>query len=200
MLMAASAFADSRPSHETWRRGDDRGEVRGDGRSRDSVQQRGDSSWDRSDRSRDRDRYSSRQPHYARGRVSKVSRHGDIYRVWVSGAHYPFHIPKAHYHRDRFRVGVVVNLGGYYNPRGYYDYYDGRSYSRGALRGTVESVDYRRDTFVVRNSATGNYITVVSRDRRFDVRPGDFVELYGGWSRGVFQANDIDLLDRGYRW
>jgi hypothetical protein len=211
MLLATSVFADSRPSNETRGRGDRRGEVGRDGGRRDAVTQRGHSSPDRSDRSRrgewrddrsssSRRGYENRQPYYARGRVSRVSRHGGGYRVWVGGARYPFYIPQAHYNRNRFRIGVVVNLGGYYNPRGYYDYYDGRGYSSGALRGSVESVDYRRDTFVIRNDATGSFVTVVMRDRRGDVRPGDYVELYGDWSRsGVFQARDVDLLDRGYR-
>ena len=105
----------------------------------------------------------------------------------------------AHWRADRFRIGVSINLGGYYNPGGYYDYYDGydRGYSRGDLRGTVESVDYRRDTFVVRNDATGSFVTVAMRDRgRNDVRQGDYVELSGDWTRsGIFQAYDVDILD-----
>ncbi|HUP49708.1 MAG TPA: hypothetical protein VNA04_13055 [Thermoanaerobaculia bacterium] len=140
-----------------------------------------------------------RQPYRAHGRVSRVARHGGGYRVWIAGAPYPFYIPAAHYHRDRFRVGLLISLGGLYNPRGYYDYYDAR-YSRGTLRGYVESVDYRRDTFVLRNEATGSFVTVLMRDRRRDVRPGDYVELYGDWSRsGLFQAYDVDLLPDRYR-
>ena len=142
-------------------------------------------------------RYGNRKPYHARGRVSRVVRYGGGYRVWIGGAPYPFFVPAAHYHRDRFRVGLFINLGGYYNPAGYYDYYDYRTaYSRAELRGVVESVDYRRDTFVIRNEATGSFVTVVMRDRRRDVRPGDFVEMYGDWSRsGLFQAYDVDLLD-----
>ena len=139
--------------------------------------------------------YGNRQPYYANGRVSRVHPYRGGYQVWVGGAPYPFFIPASHYHRDRFRVGVTIHLGGYYNPGGYYDYYDG-AYSRGDLRGTVESVDYRRDTFVIRNDATGNFVTVELRDRREDVRPGDYVELSGEWSRaGFFRAYDVDLLD-----
>ncbi|HVS31716.1 MAG TPA: hypothetical protein VMS98_09695 [Thermoanaerobaculia bacterium] len=141
----------------------------------------------------------TRQPYYAHGRVSRVARYGSGYRVWIGGAPYPFFIPGSYYHRDRFRVGLSINLGGFYNPLGYYDYYDagyGRSYSRGELRGYVESVDYRRDTFVIRNEATGSYVTVVMRDRRREVRPGDYVELYGDWSRsGLFTAYDVDRLN-----
>ena len=197
MLFSASAFADSRPERETNWRDNDRGSARRDNDSRDRVTQRGNDSRNGSYRGESR-----REPFYANGRVSRVQRHGDVYRVWVGGARYPFYVPRAHYNRDRFRVGVVINIGGYYNPAGHYDYYDGRysgrGYSSGDLRGSVESVDYRRDTFVLRNERTGHYVTVVMRDRRLDVRPGDYVELYGDWSRNVFRAYDVDLLDRGY--
>lgn len=139
-----------------------------------------------------------RQPYYSRGRVSRVHRHGGGYRVWIVGAPYPFYIPLAHWHHHRFRVGLSINIGGYYNSGGYYDYYDGRS--DGAIRGVVESVDYRRDSFIVRNDATGSFVTVLSRDRRLDVRAGDYVELEGEWTRsGVFTAWDVDFLDDGYR-
>jgi hypothetical protein len=136
--------------------------------------------------------------------VTRYSRYGNGYRVWVGGAPYPFFVPLSHWHRDRFRVGLVINLGGYYNPGGYYDYYDGYAYrgeSRGDLRGVVESVDYRRDTFVVRNDASGSFVTVIARDRRGrDVRPGDYVELSGTWTRnGLFSAYDVDLLESDYR-
>ena len=241
MLAGTSAFAESRPSEETRRRGDARDRVR---RERSVERQRGDESrnadrergerdtWrgasrreegrraeprregrferddsyreeHRSDRRYDR-RYDRREPYYYRGPVTSYRRHGSGYHVWLRGARYPFFVPHSHWHRDRFRIGVVIGLGGYYNPRGYYDYYDGYSYrstSRGELRGTVESVDYRRDTFVIRNDATGSFVTVVARDRRArDVRPGDYVELSGTWTRGgVFSAYDVDLLDYGYR-
>lgn len=169
---------------------------------------RGRESNDRYRRDRDggnrRDSYRNHTPYRAHGRINDVRRHGNGYRVWIHGAPYPFFVPASYYHRDRFRVGVVISLGGYYNPLGYYDYYNddyrGGAYSRGELRGTVESVDYRRDTFVIRNEATGSFVTVIVRDRRPDnIRPGDYVEIYGAWSRaGVFSATDVDLLDEGY--
>lgn len=142
---------------------------------------------------------SGRQPYFAKGRVSRVLRHGNGYRIWVAGAPYPFFVPQAHYHRNRFRVGLLINLGGFYNPRGYYDYYDQRS--SGAMRGVVESVDHRRGTFVVRNDASGSFVTVSMRRGRPDVRPGDYVELYGEWARnGVFQAHELEYIDnRLYR-
>jgi hypothetical protein len=169
-----------------WRGGSSRGDSRSYGRS-------------------DRGRSSNHQPYYGSGRVSRVHPYNGGYRVYIVGSPYPFFIPSAYWRYDRFRVGLSIRLGGYYNPLGYYDYYDGyadnREYSEGSLRGVVESVDYRRDTFVVRNDATGSFVTVVMRDRRDDnVRAGDYVELYGDWSRsGVFEAVDVDLLDDARR-
>ena len=146
------------------------------------------------------------EPYHARGRVSRVDRHGGGYRVWIAGAHYPFFIPDRYYHHDRFRVGLTINLGGYYNRGGYYDYYDGYNAglrtSAGALRGVVESVDSRRGTFVVRNDATGSFVTVIMSRQQEDVRPGDFVEISGDWIRsGLFEAYDVyvDAGDDG-RW
>lgn len=176
---------------------------RGDNRSRDS-RSRGDnrSYGDRGSRGNNRSYGHNRsghrgRPYFHHGRVSRWAPYGGGYRVWIVGAPYPFFVPHSHWHRDRFRIGLSIRLGGYYNSGGYYDYYDGVSgVSEGALRGIVESVDHRRDTFVIRNDATGSFVTVILRDRREDVRAGDYVELYGDWSRnGVFQAHDVDLLN-----
>lgn len=121
-------------------------------------------------------------------------------------------MPLAYWHADRFRIGLNIGLGGYYNSAGYYDYYDyydgyrdgardryydNNRHSRVDFRGVVESVDWRRDTFVVRNEVTGNFVTVVLRDRsEGDVRPGDYVAVRGDWTtRNVFRAYDVDLLD-----
>ena len=144
--------------------------------------------------------YGNRQHYYTNGRISRISRYGGGFRIWIVGAPYPFFVPEAYYYRNHFRVGLSIGIGGYYNPLGYYDYYDGRDYSSGDIRGVVESVDYRRDTFVVRNEATGSFVTVEMRDRRGDVRPGDYVEVSGDWTRsGVFVAYDVDFVDDGYR-
>jgi len=209
-LVGASAFADSRPSNETRWRGDRNDRPRQERSADREPSRHGDDSWrgqrdrgrsesNRNNGSYERGRsYDHRQPYRAHGRVSRVSPYGSGFRVWIGGAPYPFFVPRAHFRADRFRVGVVLNLGGYYNPGGYYDYYDG-GYSAGTLRGVVESVDYRRGTFVIRNEASGSFVTVESRDRRRDVRPGDYVELSGDWTRGgVFAAYDVDLLDDGY--
>lgn len=164
-------------------------------------------SYDRGGARNDHYRGGSRQPYHHRGRITKYHRYNDGYRVWIAGAPYPFFVPDWYYRRSPFRIGVVIDLGGYYNPGGYYDYYDGAyagsSYSNGILRGVVESVDYRRDTFVIRNEATGSFVTVAMRGYgRWDneVRPGDYVEISGDWRRnGLFEARRVDLLDDGYR-
>ena len=200
--------------NDSSRRRTDRSVERRSAESRNDRSRRGSERYNRDQSSRssrdrgsyDRGRYDNRssreshyrQPHYSRGRVSRVHRYGSGYRVWIHGAPYPYFIPLSHYRHDRFRVGLYISLGGYYNSRGYYDYYDDRS--SGAIRGIVESVDYRRDSFVIRNDATGSFVTVYARDRRLDVRAGDYVEISGDWTRsGVFQAWDVDFLDDGYR-
>jgi hypothetical protein len=144
--------------------------------------------------------YGNRQPYYAHGRVTRIDPWNGGFRIYVGGAPFPFFVSDSYYRRNHWRVGIDIQLGGYYNPLGYYDYYDGvydgRAYSNGALRGTVESVDYRRDTFVLRNDATGSFVTVAARSRRDEVRPGDYVELAGDWSRsGIFEAYRVDLID-----
>jgi hypothetical protein len=144
--------------------------------------------------------YGNRQPYFAHGRITRIDPWNGGFRIYVGGAAYPFFVSDSYYRRNRWSVGVNIQLGGYYNPLGYYDYYDGAyegsAYSTGALRGTVESVDYRRDTFIVRNDATGSFVTVASRSRRDEVRPGDYVEIAGDWSRsGIFEAYRVDLID-----
>jgi len=166
----------------------------------------------RNDGYRDNSRYNGngssrygRQTFHHSGRVHRVYPYGGGYRVWLTGCQYPFYIPSAYYHRDRFRLGLTIALGGFYNSRGYYDYYDDYdrdryydvSTSRGELRGVVESVDYRRETFVVRNESTGSFVTVAHNDRGRDpVRAGDYVELRGDWTRsGLFDAYRVEIVD-----
>ena len=180
-------------------------------RYRDSNRSRSNDGYRSNDRYRSSSRYYGngssryRQTFHHSGRVHRVYPYGGGYRVWLTGCQYPFFIPSAYYHRDRFRVGLTIALGGFYNSRGYYDYYDDYdrdryydvSTSRGELRGVVESVDYRRETFVVRNDATGSFVTVVHGDRGRDpVRAGDYVELGGDWTRsGVFEAYRVEIVD-----
>jgi hypothetical protein len=140
-------------------------------------------------------------PSYYHGRVSRYDRYNGGYRVWIVGAPYPFFIPEARFRLfPRFGVGIDIRLGGYYNSAGYYDYYDGPAgvYSSGTIRGVVESVDYRRGTFVLRDDQSGNFVTSVMTggDRSWDdLRAGDYVEVSGDWTRsGVFQAYRLDNI------
>jgi hypothetical protein len=180
----------------TWNRDNNRGTTRGDhttgNRDRSNHGSRG--SWQRPP---SRDRY-GRQAYNHRGHVSRCERYGGGYRVWISGSRYPFYVPLAYYSSHRFRVGIALDLWGYYNPVGYYDYYDtGYRGVRSEFRGVVEEVDYRRDRLVVRNDETGNFVTVNLGSRRFDdVRPGDSVWIEGDWTRSsVFVAHDLRLID-----
>ena len=200
-LVSASVFAEDRPSRETWRDNDrERVEARSDSRR---------SGNGRSDSYSNRGGYKQRsQVQYYSGRVTKYDRYRDGYRVYVSGAPYPFFVSGAQWNRSPFRVGVAINIGGYYNPTyGYYDYYDNAYYGNGAgyagdyVQGYVDRVDYRRGTFTVQDPRSRQFITVVMRNRdRFfdDLRRGDYVEVSGGWDRGgVFAGYRIDDVDPG---
>ncbi len=133
------------------------------------------------------------------GRVNRFAHERGGYRVWIDGGLYPIWIPEARISLfPHLRVGLSLGFGGYYDPAGYleaYDYYDGgyaggyygggTAYSSGLLRGTVESVDYRNGTLVLRDDVTGNFVTTLIRDRRLEsLRPGDYAEISGSWTRG----------------
>ena len=159
-------------------------------------------------------------PSYYNGRIDRFERWNGGFRVYLGGAPFPFFVPEAYFRSHGLRIGLSLRLGGYYNPLGYYDYYDGPYYdgaydgayygsgpvASGDLRGVVESVDYRRGTIVLRDDISGNFVTSVmrGRDRVLDsLRPGDYVVLAGDWVRGgVFEAYRADLLndnrDNGY--
>jgi hypothetical protein len=144
------------------------------------------------------------------GRVSRFEHERGGFRVWIDGGRFPIWIPEARIGLfPRLRVGLSLGFGGYYDPAGYleaYDYYDGgyygggyygggyygggTAYSSGLLRGTVESIDYRNGTLVLRDDVTGNFVTTLIRDRRLEsLRPGDYAEISGAWTRGgVFEG------------
>ena len=155
--------------------------------------------------------YAPHQSYYHSGRITSYHAYHGGYRVYVAGAPYPFFVPYAYWDPFHFRIGFSINLGGYYNPAGYYDYYGyappppyagPATYSQPApavthavIRGTVESVDYRGLTFVMRNESTGSFVTVDNSLRELhDVRPGDYVEVAGDWTRDLLYANNIAFL------
>lgn len=144
------------------------------------------------------------------GRINRFTHEHGGYRIWVDNGLYPIWIPEARIGLfPRLRVGLSLNFGGYYDPLGYveaYDYYDGAgyggyesTYSSGLLRGVVETVDYRRGTLVLRDETSGNFVTALIRDRRLEsLRPGDYAEISGDWTRnGVFEALRLENVDGG---
>lgn len=157
----------------------------------------------------DRGRHSD----FVRGRINRFVHERGGYRIWIDGGRFPVWIPEARIGLfPRLRVGLSLNFGGYYDPLGYleaYDYYDAGAYgygsydigatSSGVLRGVIETVDYRRGTLVLRDEASGNFVTTLIRDRRLeDLRPGDYAEISGDWTRnGVFEGLRLEDTNGG---
>jgi hypothetical protein len=145
-----------------------------------------------------------RRSEFLEGRISRYEHERGGYRIWVDGGRFPVWIPEARIGLfPHLRIGLSLRFGGYYDPLGYleaYDYYndgyygggvyDRGSYSSGLLRGVVETVDYRRGTLVLRDDVSGSFVTTLIRDRRLEtLRPGDYVEIAGDWTRsGVFEG------------
>ena len=150
------------------------------------------------------------------GRISRFSHEHGGYRIWFDHGRFPLWIPDARLSLfPHLRIGLSLRVGGYYDPLGYveaYDYYDDYGgggyggggygagpYSSGLLRGVVETIDYRRGTMVLRDDVTGNFVTAVIRDRRLEsLRPGDYAEISGDWTRGgVFEALRLEDVGGG---
>jgi hypothetical protein len=208
----------------TWNRGESRNNGswnRNDSRNNGSYDNRSQADSYRNNRGYDRSQsYRNNRPSYdsrgrrsdfAEGRISRYQHERGGYRVWLDGGRFPVWIPEARIGLfPHLRVGLSLRFGGYYDPLGYleaYDYYnDGYyggndAYSSGLLRGVVETVDYRRGTMVVRDDVSGSFVTTLIRDRRLEtLRPGDYVEVAGDWTRaGVFEGLRLeDVRDGRY--
>jgi hypothetical protein len=150
------------------------------------------------------------------GKVSSFSRERDGYRVQLDRGQ-SYYIPRSSFgNRDRdLRAGVSISLGGifrggaisfdavsYPNVAGYgygNDYAYGNAYGNGYVTGVIASIDYRGNTLVVRDQATGRLITAEmtagGRSNARNLRPGDFVQMSGAWiGGGVF---DVAQINRG---
>lgn len=153
-----------------------------------------------------------RQPYYARGAVSQLQPYRGGYRVWIDGARYPFLVPASEFRSNPIRVGRIIDLGGYYNRGGYYDYYCFDCYRRysserrggekkfryGTVRGKVESVDEQHGTFIIIAEGNDSPVTVRrGEDRGIGrIRAGDYLEVDGEWTRtGYFDALRIDYAE-----
>ena len=140
------------------------------------------------------------------GRVTRVMHERNGYRVWLDRGGYSYWVPEARFRLWPLRVGVSIRLGGWWDPMGYVNVYDmgpmgGPYYTSGDLRGIVETVDYRRGTAVVRDDLSGSFVTILLRGndpRLGSLRPGDYVDLSGAWSRnGYFEAYNVLVADGG---
>ena len=159
--------------------------------------------------------YSNHERVSSYGRVERYQRWHNGYRVWIGGGLYPIFVPFERWRLFPLHIGLNIRFGGYWDPLGYwsvYDYspYDGyyggyydrydTAYTRGEIRGVVESVDFRRGTMVLNDDISRQFVTVtMPRDRRMDsVRPGDYVEFSGDWTRnGLFRAYRLERFDEG---
>jgi len=190
-------------SNETWNRGDSRSN-----RSQAESFRNDNRGFDRSQSNRNnRPSFDERgrRSEFVEGRVNRFVHERGGYRIWVDGGRFPVWIPEARIGLfPHLRVGLSLRFGGYYDPLGYleaYDYYNdgyygggyggyGSASSSGLLRGVVETVDYRRGTLVLRDDVSGSFVTALIRDRRLEtLRPGDYAEIAGDWTRaGVFEG------------
>jgi hypothetical protein len=210
---------DSRNNDGTWNRNEsrnnngtwNRNETRNDRSQAEAY--RNNRGYDRSQTYRNnRPSYDNRgrRSDFAEGRISRYQHERGGYRVWLDRGRFPVWIPEARIGLfPRLRVGLSIRFGGYYDPLGYLDaydyyndgYYGGGAYSSGLLRGIVETVDYRRGTMVVRDDVSGSFVTTLIRDRRLEsLRPGDYVEVAGDWTRsGLFEGLRLeDVRDGRY--
>jgi len=196
VLVSSSAFADWRSQNETSRDRDRGG-------------------WS------DRGTYRDNERVTLEGKIRSMDRRGDGYRVELDRGNYSFFVPERHLrNRGRdLRVGVSIRLGGVFRGGSIFvdavDFLGGGGYGGGYydsraenfLRGTVERIDFRRDTIVLRDQQTGRFVTVDMRgaDRRArsvdleDLRRGDFVSLSGDWRGGgvVFFADRVESVNSG---
>jgi hypothetical protein len=210
-------------SSESWNRNEtrnngtwNRNETRNNGsfeRSQADSYRNNNRSYDRSQSYRNnRPSYDNRgrRSDFVEGRINRYVHERGGYRVWIDGGRFPVWIPEARISLfPRLRVGLSIRFGGYYDPLGYLDaydyyndgYYGGGAYSSGLLRGIVETVDYRRGTLVLRDDVSGSFVTTLIRDRRLEtLRPGDYAEIAGDWTRaGVFEGLRLaDVRDGRY--
>ncbi|HYM59909.1 MAG TPA: hypothetical protein VEZ11_03335 [Thermoanaerobaculia bacterium] len=142
------------------------------------------------------------------GHVRRFIHERGGFRVWLDRDDFSFWVPEARWNSWPLRVGLGIRFGGYWDPAGYYyvddiGAYGSPAYTSGVLRGVVESINYARGTIVLHDDISGAFVTTViaSGDRRMaSLRPGDWVDLSGSWSRGgLFQAYGVvDFRGAGY--
>jgi hypothetical protein len=145
------------------------------------------------------------------GRVTSFTHESGGYRVHLDRDSRSFWIPEARFRNGNgLRVGLSLSLGGIFNGGlidvdainypGSYGYAAVPVYDQGYITGVVDRIDYRTNTILVRDEASGRFINVDMRtagrtsgvDAR-NVQPGDYLTLTGQWDRGgVFEAFRVD--------
>lgn len=140
------------------------------------------------------------------GHVSRFTHERGGYRVWLDRGRDSFWVPEARWNLWPLRVGLGIRFGGYWDPAGYYyvndiGAYGSPAYTQGAVRGVVESIDYASGTLVLHDDISGAFVTTVMAGgdpRMASLRPGDWVDLSGSWSRrGLFQAYGVVDIRNG---
>ncbi len=130
--------------------------------------------------------------HQFNNNTSRENQHGrDGYRVEADRGR-SYRVPEV---RERgFRSGLSIGIGiGYPAVYGYDNY----AYQNAAVRGVVDSVDYRTGTVWLRDEASGREIrAAVGGGYALEgLHRGELVELTGQWAgNGVFGVTSIANL------
>jgi hypothetical protein len=189
LLLATPSFAQSRWDGN--RNNNDRGRQTADARNGDNRQA--------NNGNRENQRVTTS------GKVSSFSRERDGDRVQLDRGQ-SYYVPRSTFgNRDRdLRAGVSISLGGTFrggsiafDAVSYPGAVAGYAYGNGYVNGVIARIDYRDNTLVVRDQASGRLITAemtaggLSNVR--DLRPGDYVQMSGQWiGGGVFDAAQIN--------
>jgi hypothetical protein len=188
-LFSMSAFADSRHQDGTWRGDTDRYE----------------------------DQQSRRGEVRSEGRIRSISRERGVYRIELDRSRNVFYARnlevrnggRYRMHVKDLRIGQLVRLYGEVDRRGevrvtaadWIASGEGRRRNDDAvIGGTIERLDHRRNTVVIREARSGRFVTVLVREDRgergldhHDLRRGDSVRFAGEWNgNGRFEAYRID--------
>ena len=137
------------------------------------------------------------------GRISRVFRDSDGWRVELDRDRRSFWIPDGRLGGRDLREGAFVHVDGFY--RNGIVYVDDIGYGGREIRGVVDRVNYRLH-YVILREWDGDFIKVDTRpiERRHiepdtdDLRRGDAIAISGYWSDGLFRAERIDRIRR--RW
>ena len=213
LLLATPSFAQSRWDGNRNNANNDRGRQTTDTRNGGNRQ----TNNGQGDSRQSNNGYRENQRVTMSGKVSSFSRDRDGYRVQLDRGE-SYYVPRASFgNRDRdLRAGVSISLGGisrggaisfdavsYPGAVAGYGYGNGyaynNAYGNGYVTGVIASIDYRDNTLVVRDQATGRLITAEmtagGRSNVRNLRPGDYIQMTGQWiGGGVFNVAQINRV------